>query len=606
MILGPGKTGTRANRWRAIPGYAFAAAGFAACLMTGPPGLATSHTVAAAAAAAAAWSGSAQLTRDRADACQPIRRELTPDRLGLRSDADAWRATLQFYDTRSADASWWTDTGPSSAAHELARIIRNARGLDGLDPDAYGAATLAELFEAPRAIHAPDWPRCFADFALTYRLALYATDLARGRVSPRDVAFPTETDLRPEQLDITPIFEQAISARDVAGALDRVRPTHPWYGMLVAELARYRAIAATGGWPSIPQMATLEPNGQADAALVLTLGRRLAREGYLGPAATPRLTSAAGSLEVTAVDAGPLPYNRVLVEAVQRFQAHHGLEVDGILGTRTREALNVPVEARVRSIEVTLDHIRWLPRDASEALVVVVNVAGFELHTVESRRVTLRLRTIVGNRGWKTPLLSSTLTELVVNPDWNIPASITRLEIVPKILREAGYLNREAIAVLDARTGATLDPAAVDWSAVRAGDGSVRLRQAPGPLNPLGDVKFGFPSRFGVYLHDTNAPTLFEQPARALSHGCMRLDRPFELVKRLEGRLAGSWSFDRVEAVASGASLEIVPLEPGVPIHVVYWTATIGPDGGIRFHDDVYRVEAATREALVRSGPGPS
>lgn len=601
MIVGPGKPGTPSYRLAMLWVSVLAVAGFTAWLTASQPG------PGAATPDAVAGSSQAHEAPPRADPCQLIREELTPDRLGLRSDADAWRATQRFYDTRDEDASWWTDTGPSSAAYELARVIRNARALDGLDPEAYGASSLPDLFEAPRTIHAPEWPRCFADLSLTYRFALYATDLARGRVSPRTVVFPTETDLRLDDMDVARLVDEALVGRDVAGALGRIRPVHPWYPTLVAELARYRAIAEAGGWPPLPLTETLRPGDQAPAAFIQLLQRRLAREGYLGPVVAAHLTDPAVSRESATDAEQTLPYNEALLEGVRQFQAHHGLEVDGIIGARTRDELNVPVEDRIRSIEITLDHLRWLPRDTLESLVLVVNVPGFELHAVDDGRVALRLRVIVGSRGWKTPLLDSAISEMSLNPDWNIPASITRLEVVPKIQREAGYLERERIAVLDPRTGARLEPSGIDWSAVRSGNAAILLRQAPGPLNPLGDVKFRFPSRFGVYLHDTNARSLFEQASRALSHGCMRLDHPFQLVERLEERLGPNWSLDRVGAIAAGATQQTVPIDPAVPIHVVYWTATVGPDARVRFHDDIYRVDAATREALIRSGRhGPS
>lgn len=541
------------------------------------------------------------------EGCELIRSELTPRMLELPYDADAWRATLRFYDTSAREASWWTGRDLGTAGVQVLDVLRAADRLDGLDASTYGTDSLTESVARASALRLRE--RCTLDFALTYRVALYATHLARGIVSPSDVTLPVQTALSADDPDIAAVIAQAVAGRSVAGAVATVRPSHPWYTPLVRAQASYRALADVGGWPAVPDGPTLEPADRASAGRIVALARRLDAEGYLD--ATPSGRSGSGppppriaappteSADADEDEDGTLRYNPALVRAVVSFQAHHGLEPDGIVGSKTLAALNVPVTERVRSIETTLEHLRWLPAVRPvPPLMVIVNVPGFELHVVERGRVALRLRTIVGRRSWRTPLLGSAIDHLVLNPEWNIPDSITRGEIIAKLSTEPDYLERQQIHVLD-DTGTAVDPTELDWAAVADGRTRVRLRQVPGPLNPLGRVKFQFTSPFGVYVHDTNAVSLFDQPERSLSHGCIRLDRPFELAVLLTRRAAPSWPASRLhEAVTAGAR-DRVPLVPPVPIHVVYWTATIGPDGRVDFSRDLYGVDEATRVALA-------
>jgi murein L,D-transpeptidase YcbB/YkuD len=263
-----------------------------------------------------------------------------------------------------------------------------------------------------------------------------------------------------------------------------------------------------------------------------------------------------------------------LAAAVRRFQARHGLEEDGIVGPRTRAALNVPATERIEQVQVNLERRRWLPPDLGTRYVLV-NIAGFFVGLYDEERLTLGMRAVVGRPYRRTPIFSDRIRYLVFNPSWGIPARIAQDEILP---RGHAYMARHHIE----RVGS-------------------RLRQRPGSGNPLGRVKFMFPNRFNVYLHDTPARSLFEEPSRGFSHGCIRLEKPLALASALLAP-QGWTSAEVAEAVDAGTSRR-VSLEVPVPVHVLYWTAWVDAAGTMQFRDDVYGRDDAVRRALAAPPP---
>jgi murein L,D-transpeptidase YcbB/YkuD len=288
---------------------------------------------------------------------------------------------------------------------------------------------------------------------------------------------------------------------------------------------------------------------------------------------------------VTAAPDSAARYTAALEEAARRFQARHGLAVDGVVGPATRAALNVTAEERAQQIALNMERWRWLPHDLGSTHLVI-NAAGMWLELVEGGERVLRLRTIVGTRGNPTPGFSGRITHAVFSPYWNVPESIARAEIWPQVARDPDYLARHDMRVLP----------------------NGRIRQEPGPNNPLGPVKFIFENPFGVRLHGTAVPALFEQRVRAFSHGCIRVEEPLGLARRL---LRGSaWDAERIDAaVASGRETWATLPEP-VPLHVGYWTSWVEDDGTVHFRDDLYGRDPVLARALglaavsVRPGDG--
>jgi murein L,D-transpeptidase YcbB/YkuD len=369
----------------------------------------------------------------------------------------------------------------------------------------------------------------------------YARAQHGGRLSAG--AFPEEWAIRPAPYDAQADFAAALAQHGLAGWLTGLPPPDVRYARLVEAYGRYRRIAAQGGWPALGAGPALKLGATGER--VEALRRRLAVED---PAVAP---AAAG-------------YDAALAEAVSRAQARYGLSPDGVAGAATVQALDVPVEQRLRQIQANLERWRWMPR-AGPSLRVELNIAAATLELYDVDKPALAMRAIVGQPSKRTPMFTDSIRAIVLNPPWNVPPSIAAKEIWPKIRRDPGYMAREGFVVTP-------------------GGG---LQQRPGPRCALGTIKFDLSNSFGVYLHDTPSHSLFARDARALSHGCMRLEQPGALAKRL---LRGDpdWPEDKVDiAILAGATRRIALARP-VPVVVAYWTAFVDDQGRLNLRSDVY------------------
>lgn len=503
----------------------------------------------------------------------------------------ALRALPEVYEERGFEPLWTSDAGLLPRAGEVLGELERAevRGLRGED---YHRESLVHFRAAAAAAAAaggtPSAETLAAfDLLLSDAALLYAAHLAAGKTNP--VSLHPEWRVRRPDFDAVAFLHNALASGEPAAAFAALLPEAPAYAALERGLRRLRRTAAAGGWPPVPDGPALEPLAQSDR--VPALAARLAAAGDLTPAA------ARSSGEV---------YGPELFDAVQRFQRRHGLEPDGVVGRRTLAALQVPVEARIDQVLANLERWRWLPRDPGSRHLEV-NIAGFELRAVEDGRTALAMRVIVGTSYTRTPVFSEELSYLVINPYWNVPASIARKEILPKVQADPGYLARQRMRVFTGSGpgAAEVDPATVDWEALPAADFPYLLRQEPGAGNSLGRIKFMLPNPYNVYLHDTPDRGLFARPQRSLSHGCIRVERPVELAAYLL-RDDPEWTVERIrELIASGAQ-RTVTLEAPVPVHVVYRTAWVDEEGVLHLREDVYDRDRAVIDALRRAPPRPA
>ncbi len=343
---------------------------------------------------------------------------------------------------------------------------------------------------------------------------------------------------------------------------------------LLRAMSMYEQIQEWGGWKPIPNGEKIE-KGMRDPRLALIRERLVAT----------------GDLAASGGD--PNVYDESVFDAVRRFQSRHGLTPDGIIGTRTLAAMNVPVETRIKQLAVNLKRLNEQSATLGRRYVFV-NIAGQEVEAVSDGRVELRRRVIVGKTDRQTPEYESKITFIAFNPYWNVPRSIAKKDIIPKAIRDPGYLKRMGIRVLSdyGPNPRELNPYNVDWSSPAAE--RLRLRQDPSRRNSLGTVKIHFPNPHAVYLHDTPSKSLFGRNARAYSSGCVRVDKVHDLVAWLLEETEG-WDRRKVDStVASGNRMDVALGEP-VPVYLLYLTAWVSADGVVNFRDDIYSLDKRVR-----------
>jgi murein L,D-transpeptidase YcbB/YkuD len=448
-----------------------------------------------------------------------------------------------FYDRRQYAPAWIGDKGVRPDADELIAALADAPA-DGLDPERYRLADLRQrLAQAKSAPNPGDLAEI--DLRLSDAFLRLAADLRNGAVNPELIYSDCEIDI--PEVDLPAALESALAAGRVPQALADLAPTHAGYKALKAALAQYRALAARGGWPAVPDGPPLKPGDRGER--VAAVRARLEASGDLAPKASPPEAS----------DLFDAPLQAALV----KFQEEHGLDTDGKVGKGTLAALDVPVEQRIRQMEINLDRWRWLPRDLGERYIMV-NIAGFHLDVVEGGRPVLSMKIVAGKPTTRTPMFSGVMKNVVLNPYWNVPPDIARKEVLPRIAREPGYAAKEGFEV-----------------------SGTEVRQKPGSQNALGKFKFLFPNRFNVYLHDTPSRSLFSRTVRGFSHGCIRLEKPQELAEYLL-QDDPAWTPQRIAAALNRGREAWVTIPKPLPVHLAYWTAWVDDAGTLQLRDDLY------------------
>lgn len=409
------------------------------------------------------------------------------------------------------------------------------------------------------------------DVLLTDAALRYATALRRG--ATRAEALGPDWHLASDAFDPARALSDALRAGRLADFLSSLPPPNPQYAALVAALRRYRSLGRQGGWTAIPGGGEVKLDGH-DPRLP-TLANRLAAENYLP----------AGNDSVDAGRLGP---------AVRLFQARHGLDPDARVGARTLAALNVTAEERANQIAANLERWRHLPRQFGTRYIVV-NLADASLDLIEHGTSSFRTRVIVGDVRHPSPTIQATVTGITFNPPWNVPPSIAVREMLPRLKRDPRYLAANDIVIVG--RGAD-DPFGlrVNWRSISGRGFPFRLQQRPGANNSLGVLKLEMPNPWDVYLHDTPAKALFARAQRGFSHGCIRVQQPAELARRL---LADSgWDADAIaQGIASGVT-RTVALHRPIPVYLLYWTAFVDSEGAVNFRGDLYGRDAPIERAL--------
>lgn len=499
----------------------------------------------------------------------------SPDGLRIAGSTLDARALGRFYRTRDFAPAWGAGDGGRERAALLLEALAGAES-HGLDRARYHLAAIRARRSGGSARDAAE-----IELLLTDAFVRYATEIRAGRRTPGYT--------EPDWAIVTPRFDavstltQALrEPASFAAMLASLPPPASDYRALVAALGRYRTLAARGGWPPVPPGTFLKPGDEE--ARVTALRARLAAED--------ELVSRRADVR----------YDDLLVEAVRRFQARHGLAVDGIVGPATVQALNVSVTDRIQQIVVNLERWRWLPRELGRHHVVV-NAADARLHVLVDGRPVLASRVVVGDLRHPTPVVQAWVDAVVLHPRWNVPTSIAVEEILPRLRENRRYLAENDIVVLERRES---DPfgLAIDWAAIPADRFPFRLQQQPGPDNPLGRIKLDIPNRFDVYLHDTPTRALFARPVRTASHGCIRMERAADLAVHVLEDEGQGWTRQRLADALDAGETQRIPLTRPLPVYILYWTAFVEADGSVQFREDVYGRDRRLAGALAEGGSG--
>jgi murein L,D-transpeptidase YcbB/YkuD len=382
----------------------------------------------------------------------------------------------------------------------------------------------------------------------------------------------TEWVLHRPDADPIGMVENAALGKSLKQQLQAAIPKAYHYKLLQKELEKYMSIRSDGGWESVFLDRTLKPGSRAEGVASLR-DRLLVTRDY---------TPCDESNE-------ELVYDECLQEAVKRFQARNGLETDGVVGPGTLGVLNKSVDERITTIRLNLDRLKWLNEQQSKRHVII-NIPDFHLYFEEDGALIQTMRVITGTPKHPTPIFSDIVEYIVLNPYWNVPKSIIQKEMIPKLLRNPYALSKERIEVYSGwgKDAHKVNPASVNWSQYRYSKHMpYRFAQTPGTHNALGKVKFLFPNRFTVYMHDTPTKHLFKKNKRAFSHGCIRLQKPRELLHTFS-TFNDNIDFEEAQERLKGKRKKYINLKEKVPIDVVYLTAWVDYDGKLQFRNDVY------------------
>jgi len=455
-------------------------------------------------------------------------------------DVDA-PALFRFYEPRDSRLAWSGDADADAAAELALQALSRAQE-HGLDLSRYHLEAIRKAQPKTGAREA-----AIHDLLLTDGILRYAHDLRIGRVSPPSAY--TDVDLPRQTFDTVTALQSAIESASLARFLEELAPPHPEYERLKSALSAYQKIAADGGWSRLDRATDTQ-----------ALRARLMQED-----------AAARDVEI--------------IEAIRRYQRRNGLEADGKLGPKTLVALNILASERANQIAANMERWRWLPRRL-EPRYVMINAADATLKLVANGQVVLESKVIVGARDKPTPIFRAVAAEVTVNPPWNIPASIARNEILPRLRRNPAYLASQHIVIVN---GPADDPhgTRINWERISGGSFPYQLQQLPGSDNALGRLKLEMPNTFNVYLHDTPGRNAFARNERTLSHGCVRVEQILPLASIALSGDAMSAAAELADLINRGRTERLKLKEP-LPVYVLYWTVLVDGEGNVGFRSDVY------------------
>lgn len=467
----------------------------------------------------------------------------------------------------------WTGESAQDVARRTALLTALSRASDhGLPVARYDVARLTPLLSSAQT----EGDRARAEVALTRAFLAYARDVSSGATDPKAVDAGIVREItRPDPA----LLLSQLQSRNPTELLHELLPKSPRYTQLMRAKIALEARMAQGGWSPVVQATALVPGDTGNQ--VVALRDRLISMGYLQRSATRT-------------------YDRAIQSAVTRFQLDHGLIADGSAYEGTINELNIAPEERLKSIIVAMERMRWMGDAPLGDRHIWVNLPDFTAKIIDHGTVTFETRAVIGKNvpDQHTPEFSDVMEHMVINPSWGVPRSIIVKEYLPLLQRNPNAVGH--LQVIDSR-GRVVPRGAVNFAGYSARTFPFGLRQPPSDGNALGLVKFMFPNKYNIYLHDTPAKNLFSHDVRAYSHGCIRLAEPFDFAYALLALQTDDPQGEFERHLTTGNETT-VKLEQQLPVHLVYFTAFPGAKGQMTYRRDVYGRDAQLFQALEAAG----
>jgi murein L,D-transpeptidase YcbB/YkuD len=457
------------------------------------------------------------------------------------------RRMRSFYNTRNYQYAWFSSNGLTEQALGFWNLRNYAiySGDTSLKNTSLEKTMNALMAEDTLKVRASDSSVLNAELALTQSFIAYTlSNYEKGYVKRKEM----ERFIPFKKQNAVTVADSLINKKHKDDKyFDDVNDD---YKSLKTELAKYLQIASSGGWPQITADAKTLKKGASSPQIVL-LKKRFQISG-----------------DMQAQDTSDV-FDDTLTQAIKLFQQRLGLTQDGVITSALLKEINIPAEQRLQQILINMNRMRWMPQEPQGQLILV-NIPEFTLHVLDGKNKVFDMAVVVGKEGHNTMMFTGKLSQVVFSPYWNVPSSIVKKEILPKMKSDPNYLQEQHMEVTGTSGGLPV------------------IRQLPGEKNSLGRVKFLFPNSYNIYFHDTPAKSLFSKDKRAYSHGCIRLSEPKKMAEYLL-RDNSNWTPDKIEAAMNKEQPQTVPVKNPVPVFITYYTAWVDENGLLNFRDDIYK-----------------
>ena len=472
-------------------------------------------------------------------------------------------ASIKSYYSKNLYQPFWQNN--KIKTNEFIKVLKNAHQ-EGIPIERYGLKDIEKLASSSE----------FNDLAkleviLTEKFILYSQDLSIGIVDP--LSLSSFIDIKREKLPSENFLYNLNDYLDIKNYFENLRPNNPDYLKLMKELANLKEIK------SKKIKITLVPN---DITLEV---------GMSHPNVIP-LRQRLFELNIHQDTSNSETFDKELLKSVMLFQEYSGLDSDGVVGKKTYQALNLSIDTKLMQVLVNLERLRWLNFNFGKDYILI-NQANYEAKYVSDNNILWQSKVVIGLPDYQTAEFFDQMTHVIVNPTWHVPKSIAVDEYLPKIQEDPEFLINNDMLLFVRGTNKTIDPNLIDMSVFTVDNFPFEIKQNPGDLNALGQVKFMFPNKHSIYMHDTPMKKLFSKDLRAFSHGCVRLARPFEFANAL---LSGDENVDysRFYSALNSSEETRFNLENYIPVYMSYRTVIFDDFGTINYRPDIYG-----RDALI-------